>query len=75
MLSHTKPFYRAAFNLGVLIATGAVYCGVVSVFSFDTYDWPARLGPLIAAAGAPTSSIRPRHDAISTDNRIHPFSI
>ena len=75
-VAHPKPFYKAAFNLGVLITTGAVYCGVLSVFSFDAHDWTARLGPSMAAAGAAyivNSGLVTME--ISTDNRIDPFSV
>jgi hypothetical protein len=75
-VAHPKPFYKAAFNLGVLITTGAVYCGVVSVFSLDAHDWTARLGPSMAAAGAAyivNSGLVTM--AISTENRIDLFSV
>jgi len=75
-VAHRKPLYKAVFNLGVLVTTGAVYCGVVSVFSVDAHDWTARLGPSMAASAAGylvNSGLVTM--AISADNRIDPFSV
>jgi hypothetical protein len=50
--AHRKPLYKSAFNLGVLVITGAVYVGVVSALSqgHDSHDWAALLGPSMAGA-------------------------
>lgn len=49
---HRKAYYKAAFNIGALVVTAAVFVGVLEAFSplFDSRDWVAMTGPAMAAA-------------------------
>lgn len=51
-IAHRKTLKKASFNFGVILASGAVYTGVLGAFSsaYDSGDWFARIGPAFVAA-------------------------
>jgi len=51
-LLHRKPAFKAAFNLGVLLITGAVFVGVLEAFEGNRAegDWLVLVGPAVLGA-------------------------
>ena len=77
-VAHRKASKKVVFNAGVLVTTGAVYCGVTSLLAsgVDAHDWTARLGPSMAgAAAAYVVNSGFVTMAISMDNGLDPFSV
>jgi hypothetical protein len=75
---HRKASRKVIFNAGVLITTGAVFCGVTSLLAsgVEAHDWTGRLGPSMAgAAAAYVVNSGFVTMAISLDNGIDPFSV
>ncbi|MEO8458144.1 MAG: hypothetical protein ABI559_10055 [Chloroflexota bacterium] len=77
-VAHRKATKKVVFNAGVLVTTGAAYCGVTSLFAsgVDSHDWTAHLGPSMAGAFAAyvvNSGFVTM--AISMDNGIDAFTV
>lgn len=52
-LAHRKPWYKAAYNLGVLLLAGAPFVGVFEAFGggYRAEDWPLAVLPALVGAG------------------------
>jgi hypothetical protein len=77
-LIHPRPVIKSVFNIGTLILTAGLFCGVLQAFSglHGSTDYVAMIGPaMLAAACAFVVNSGLVTAAIALDNRLAAFAI